>query len=61
MGPVQLHVTGMALVVFAVRFNGLPEHNGLLYEAVGVAGVCSTFTTTVPAEDVQLFMVTVTV
>ena len=60
MGPVQLHVTGMALVVFAVRFNGLPEHNGLLYEAVGVAGVCSTFTTTVPAEDVQLFMVTVT-
>ena len=60
LGPDQLHVNGMVLVVLDVRFNALPEHNGLLYDAVGVSGVCSTSTKTVPADEVQLLMVTVT-
>ena len=59
-GPVQLQLTGMVLVVLAESVNGLPLHTGVLEAAVGVAGVCCMETVVVPAGEVQLLMVTVT-
>ena len=56
-GPVQLQFTDILLVVLAVKFNGLPVHTGVFDEAVGFAGVESTKAVTVPANDVQLFIV----
>jgi hypothetical protein len=60
LGPVQLQVTDIVLLVVAVRFKGLPEHTGVFDDAVGFAGVESTTTLTVPDVEVQLLMVTVT-
>ena len=59
-GPVQLHVTGMVLVVDALSVNGLPEQTGLLEPATGVTGVSLTTTFVVPADEVHPLIVTVT-
>jgi hypothetical protein len=45
-GPVHEYVAPATAVV--VRFNVCPTHNGELDEAVGVAGIEFTVTTTVP-------------
>ena len=39
LGPLQLHVTGIMLVVDAVNVSVFPEHTGVLDDAVGVTGV----------------------
>ena len=39
LGPDQLQVTGILLVVDAANVNGLPVQTGVLDVAVGVAGV----------------------
>ena len=60
LGPDQLHVTGMVLVVEAVNVSALPEHTGEFDDAVGVAGVSLIITLVVPAGDVHPFCDTVT-
>jgi hypothetical protein len=52
-GPVQSKVTVAPLGLLAVRFMELPEQTGLLLVGVTV-GVGFTTTCTVPADDVQL-------
>ena len=59
-GPDQLQVTGIVLVVEAVRVNALPEQTGVFEEGVGVLGVWFTTTVVVPAGEVQPLIVTVT-
>ena len=39
LGPDQLQVTGMVLVVDADNVNALPVQTGVLEEGVGVSGV----------------------
>lgn len=58
-GPVHAYVTP-GETVFAVKFNVPPEQTGELLPAVGVAGVGFTVTFTVPAAEVQLLSVAVT-
>jgi len=60
LGPDQLHVTGIVLVVDAVNVNALPEHTGEFDDAVGVAGVSLMITLVVPAGEVHPFCDTVT-
>ena len=60
LGPDQLHVTGSVLVVDALNVNAFPVQTGVFDDAVGVAGVWFTVTFIVPAGEVQLLMVTVT-
>ena len=60
LGPVQLQLTGMVLVVVAVSVNAVPVHTGVFDPTTGVAGVCSTTALTLPADDVQPLIVTVT-
>jgi formaldehyde-activating enzyme involved in methanogenesis len=57
-GPVQVYVAPATAGVD--RLTVLPEHTGELLDAVGVAGPGFTTTATVPAADVQPFVVTVT-
>lgn len=60
LGPDQLQVTGMVLVVEADNVSALPEHTGEFDDAVGVAGVWLMITLVVPAGDVHPFCDTVT-
>jgi hypothetical protein len=60
LGPVQLQVTGIVLVVFAESESVFPEQTGELDEAVGVAGVSCIVAVTDVAEDVHPLNVAVT-
>jgi hypothetical protein len=59
-GPVHDQVIAPGLVVDAVRLSVLSEQTGELLPATGIAGVWCTTTFTVPAAEVQLLIVTVT-
>ncbi len=59
-GPVQDHVTGIVLVVLAVRLMSLPVQTGLLDKTTGLVGVSLTATSMPAAAEVQLLIVTVT-
>jgi len=59
-GPVQLHVTGMVLLVFADKVSALPVQTGLLDPAVGIDGVSFIIIVVVAAAEVQPLSVTVT-
>ena len=45
------------LAVVAFNVKDVPVHTGVFDDAVGFAGVESTTAVTVPADDVQLFIV----
>jgi hypothetical protein len=60
-GPDQDQVTGIVLVVEAVKFISLPVQTGVLELTTGRAGVSLTITLTVPAAEVHPASVAVTV
>ena len=57
-GPVQEYVA--PAIVVAVRLRLFPSHMGELLPAVGAVGIAFTTTVVVPAADVQLLTVAVT-